>query len=306
MTLDLAHSIIEPHASLPDWLAARDTFIGASESPALFGCGYANQSPLTIAMDKLGQREREEDEESEAMTWGTELQDAIATQFGRRIGKEVSTFGRFTILRHADHPHIGATLDNHLESESAVVELKNVGSYNAREWDGDEPPLRVQVQVQQQMFCAGADHAYVVALIGGNRLTWKVVERHERFIGELVRRLDQFWAEIHAGKLPEIDGSAATTEALKSLYRATSGETVELPAELEGWDAKLCGAKLAIKVAEAVKSEAENRIRAALGTAVRGVLPGGVEYHSPVTTVNHAAKEAYTSEYRALRRKAAK
>ena len=300
--------LINPHRSYDSWRATRPTFVGASESPTLFGVGYSSQSPTTLALSKLGLETESDREESEAMRWGTRLQDAIGEEFGERVGLDVKSLGPFTVVRSAQKPYIAATLDGYVDEPAlGVVELKNVGAYNARDWDGDEPPLRVNVQVQHQMFCVGpgCGIAYVVGLIGGNQLSWKVVERHDRFIAALVQRIDDFWGDIHAGKMPPIDGSEATSAALKSLYRATNGESIALPHECELWDEKLQQAKAAIKVQEELKSEMENRIRAALGAAEMGVLPNGVMYVSPVTIVNHKAKEAFTSQFRALRRKAA-
>jgi putative phage-type endonuclease len=288
------------------WLQSRRSFIGASESPILFGVGYSSQSPTALAMAKLGMVEPGEqpgDEETEAMRWGTRLQDTIAAEFSERSSVPVKSLGQFTVVRSAEKPYIGATLDGYAEDPLSVVELKNVGAYNARDWEADEPPLRVNVQVQHQMFCTGADRAYVVALLGGNRLTWHVVYRHERFIAALVERIDQFWGLIQEGKLPPVDGSEATANALRAAYRACNGEAVPMPPEAEQWDTDLVKAKEEIKRWEAVKTEAENKIRSVLGEAEMGVLASGVAYTAKVTTVHHKAKEAYTSEYRALRRK---
>lgn len=265
---------------MSDWLAERRTMIGASESPAILGCGYANESAWTVYARKIG--ELDEQEECEAFEWGHAIQPIALKMFSKRTGIKVDDLGPFAIQRHPDMPWIGATLDGiaTVDGRRAVVEAKNVGQYHARDWaDEDEPPpLRVQVQIAHQMLAADADIGFAVACVGGNKLAWRRIDRNRRFEAVLIERLAAFWRCVDTRTPPKVDGSIATAKALAALWPGDDGEEVYLPAEAAEWDAALVKAKADKKEAEARETAAANQIKAAIGEAAFGILPSGERY----------------------------
>ena len=293
------------YGSLDAWLAARSDFIGASESPALCGVGYASQSPYSVWTTK-GPGGVPDQLEGEQLECGKVLQPAILELASRRLGMQIYDPGEFTVYRSAERPFVGTTLDGIARDRDGVpctVECKNVAGYNAADWQGDEPPLRVNVQIQHQCFAAGLGRGYAVGLLGGNRVICKCVQRDERFIKALVSRLDAFWELVGSRTPPPIDASEATTEALKRLYPSSNGETIDLPAEADKWDRSLQKAKARIKRWGALKREAENRLKASIGDAEAGLLPSGSIYTYWNQVTEYKAREAYTATYRILRRK---
>ena len=227
----------------------------------------------------------------------------ILSEFAERTGFEVQDLGEFTIQRHASLPWMGATLDGFVEDTPdgpAVVEAKNVSQVNAADWSGEEPPLRTNVQVQHQMECCGARVAYVVGLIGGNRLTWKKVGRNQRFIDAMLPLLAAFWELVEKGIPPPVDGSGATRRILDALYPEDNGAAEALPPESDQWDDKLVRAKGRVKRLGTLIDYYENELRAAIAGATYGRTPAGVEYS--LKTQTRAAHHVKESTFRVLRR----
>jgi predicted phage-related endonuclease len=137
-------------------------------------------------------------------------------------------------------------------------------------------------------------------LLGGNRLVWRRIERNEGFISALSTQLAVFWRHVEHRKPPPIDGSKATREALKRLYPHDTGEEIGLPLEADMWDRGLANANTDVAAATERRDEAANKIKAAIGTASIGVLPGGDRY-----TYREAHRKAYdvdATSFRVLRR----
>jgi predicted phage-related endonuclease len=111
-----------------------------------------------------------------------------------------------------------------------------------------------------------------------------------------------FWDLVESRTPPPVDGSEQTAEALKRLYAADDGSSVTLPAEAAQWDDALQTAKAAIKSAEETKRAIENQIKAAIGDATFGELPGGGRYKWGTIERNEPAREARIITYRQLRR----
>lgn len=294
------------HDNLSSWLIARRAVIGASESPAILGVGYSSQSPFSVYVDKTAPRVDSVEEESEAYDWGHAIQPVVLSMFTRRTGIPVENPGDFTIARHPEIPWLGCTLDGFsYDPEESVVEVKNVGHYNASDWTDDEPPLRVQVQIQHQLCVTGAKLGYAVACLGGNKLAWHKVERNDRFIDSMLPRLEKFWECVKTRTPPEVDGSTATKLALARLHPHDDGSVVEIAdPEVVVWANCLEKAKECIKIQEAVKLEAENRLRAALGEATYGVLDDGRWFSFKTQTrAEHVVAESTFRVLRALKGK---
>lgn len=291
--------MIQTNLDRPSWLAARNRIIGASESPSICGVGY--ESAYSVWARKCGLVTAEETE-SELLEAGNVLQPAIIELARRRTGLDI--IGEDHTIRLSDDvPYIGCTLDAYYLEDSQVipVECKNIGLYNASEWRDDLPPVRVNVQAQHQMFVTKAPKALVLGLIGGNRLVVKEVQRDEAFLGVLLLVLEKFWSHVERQEPPEVDGSNSTAETLSKLYgREVEGEEVDLPEEAAVWDRERLEAHEAEKTAKARKQAAENAIKAAIGTAACGRLPGGGKYIWK--TIERAGYECPATSYRQLTR----
>lgn len=285
--------------SLESWLSHRSESIGASESPVLFGHGYSGDSPYSLWARKVT-REIQQDS-SEFLEWGRMIQPVAIAMFQKKKGLQVTDLGDYTILRHKDTPFVSATLDGITEDDEglAIVECKNIAGYNSRDWDGDEPPVRVNIQMQQQMYVSGATHGYAVACIGGNQLEVKPVKRNDYFIDVMLKVLAQFWKCVETNTPPDVDGSPATATALARLHPNDNGETVMLPPDALVWSEELEKIKSDIKRLEAEKMERENLLKAAIGDSTYGLLDDGRRWAwKTQTRASYVVKE---SSFRVLR-----
>ena len=273
-------SIIEQWQTEAEWKEARKSGIGASEVAAIFGCGYANQSPLTIWASKTGTAEAPIDEATLRMfKRGHKLEPVIASEFEDETGLLAIDPGDYTIFRHLTVPFLFATLDRfclHPEHGPIPVELKAVNGRFRGDWNEDEePPLKYNIQCQVQMACTGASHCYLVGLVGGDELVIRLIERNDRFIETMYKRLEEFWGYVQLREMPPVDASEATRSMLGLIYPKDSGAEVSLPDDFIELDRELLEVKDKIKVLESRENIIENQIKAAIGEATRGCLPVG-------------------------------
>lgn len=295
--------LVDEHLTEAEWLESRRSLVGASDTAGIFGVGYADQSAVTVWDSKVNGPRAFDQAKVKRLNIGKLMEPALRAIFAQESGQTCVSPGQFTIFRHKELPWLGATLDaltGHDEYGPCPVELKNVSNFAREEWEGDEPPLKYAVQVQHQLAVTGASHGFLLGLIGGNDPIIKTIERNERFIGAMLKRLEEFWGYVQRRELPPVDSSYATAQILAKLWPEDSGATVALPAEAAEWDRELTEAKDVIKCAEARKLAAENLLKAAIGDATWGDLPGGGRYSwKTQTRAEHFVKE---STFRVLRR----
>lgn len=258
------------------WLQERMSCIGASDSPSVLGINPF-KSAFQLWAEKTGFAEADDLSKNEAVEFGIRLERPVAEAFAERTGRRVEMWPPFSLVRDPQRPYVSCTPDAVQECErrgEGLVQIKTTSAYNAGDWT-DGPPLYYQVQVQQELHVTGYSWGTLVVLIGGQKLRWFDVERNDRFISALLPKLDDFWSLVQNQTPPEVDGSAATASVLAKLHPDDDGTEVLLPAEAAGWSDEIEAAKEQIKAAEAVRTAAENKLKAAIGDATFGLLPNG-------------------------------
>jgi putative phage-type endonuclease len=272
--------LIETHETEAEWLEARKSGIGASEVASVFGCGYANTSPITVWAAKTGGPRMEfSDEQLRRMNRGKKLEPVIASEFAEETGLECYDPGDFTIYRSIDCPWLFATLDRWCVAPGygpIPVELKAVNGRFRGDWDeSDEPPLKYMVQCQTQMAVTGAAACYLVGLIGGDEIVVRLIERNDRFIEAMIAKLAGFWGYVVNHLMPPVDESEATRAMLGLIYPKDTGAEISLPIDFIELDRELLSLKEQKKTIETRIDGIENMIKAELKTATRGCLPVG-------------------------------
>lgn len=260
------------------WLAARNTSIGASEAAALFGVSRWD-TITSLWARKTGRLVETNDERSKLLKWGLRLEPAIAAGYEEDSGRKLARAGQYAVALHPELPFMTATPDYfiveaHDRAGNGLVEIKNVGAWVAKRWE-DGVPDDVQIQVQHQMACTGADWVTVLPLVGGNDDRPVDIERSPSFIAELEEACAWFWEFVRLDRQPPVDGSPRTLEVIKKLHPLDNGEEIALPEDAVIWWQLLEEAKQAAKVAEAAKTDAETRLKAAFGDATYGRLTDG-------------------------------
>lgn len=270
-----------------EWLIARRKSIGASEVSAILGLSpFA--SPMSVYADKLGLSEPLDDSDGR-LAWGLMMEPAIATAYKAQTGREVTFDPPYTRHHYGSpttgfEPNLSCTLDARTcrapqiltvyPSAWGPLELKTVDSTKWDEWESG-PPLHYQVQLQAQMACIGATWGAIASSIGGRPPVSFDIERDDAFIEVMLQAAADFWQLVEARTPPPPDPSAATKRALSQLYRKHKpGLRVTLPPEAEIWYRMRAEAKVVIKEAEAQIAEAEAEIKASMGDAEFGEIPG--------------------------------
>lgn len=284
------------------WLRLRREGIGSSDAPGILGVSPF-QSPLAVYADKLGLKE--DDEQSEAMKWGTLLEPLILSEFGAETERAVKQAGE--LLRSRDVPWLQCTLDGE-EIDVArggligQVEAKATG-WRAGDWS-EGIPEHVMVQVQHAFAVTGREWGSVVVLLNGCRLLWADVERDQPFIDEVLMPAEaEFWRRVQAREPVDPDGSKSSAEALKWLYPTSDpGAFVTLPGDFVDLDRERCELKARIADMASRVEVIDQLLKAEIGSSETGYLANGVIY-----THKRHERKGYTvapTSYRQLRRKA--
>lgn len=275
--------VAPPGISEQEWHGVRATGIGGSDVPAILRMDRY-RSPWHVWQAKRGHADSSD---SEAARMGRKLEGFIADEFAERAGFTLAD--PVGTLAHHERPWMLANIDRlvleapiveaGLPMRIAPLECKNRSEYRAADWkDGvpDEPAL----QAHWYLGVTGYDHAWVAALLGGNRLRYYRLERDQELIDELVAYCGRWWEEhVLAGVRPPADGSRATTDLIARLWEAAPEATCEVDASRT---LVLLTRRARLK-AELTKTgseldEVENELKVALGEAEVAMIGGRTAY----------------------------
>jgi putative phage-type endonuclease len=247
--------------SREDWLKMRQTGLGGSDASAVVGLNRY-RSPLSVYYDKV--QGEPVTEENEFMYWGNALEEIVANEFTRRSCLKVRR--KNAILQSKEYPFMLANVDRLVVGVDEGLECKTASAYKSGEWSNENIPWEYELQCHHYMAVTGYSAWWIAVLIGGNQFIYKRVQRDQAIIDQLTAIESAFWNEhVIPQKPPAPDGSAGSSETLKSLYPNSNGTEIDLPSEVEKWVLQQDDAKAAIKAAEELKDEAENRLKALLG-----------------------------------------
>jgi predicted phage-related endonuclease len=298
-----------------EWRAARHCNINSTEVAALFGMGsYA--TAFEIALEKQ-QSEPSELEQSERMTWGKRLQDAIAQGVADDYGVSIESME----LVYGQHPdaRLGSSFDykiirggatnhaaNGLNDRAVVVgpgllEIKNVDSLQyKRNWIDGEAPDQIEIQLQTQLEVLDLPWGCIAAFVGGNKIEMIIRERDRKVGAAIVTRVRDFWINLDKGILPD-PIMPEDARCLIALYQYAEPEKLydgAGDAELAG----LCRSYAAASEKERAASESKKVLKAKIlqriGDAERAVLPG---FKVSAGMVAEAAMAYTRPSYRNLR-----
>jgi predicted phage-related endonuclease len=324
------------HSSDRDrWLAERRKGVGASESAAILGQQPPSwSSAYELWAIKTGRAPEKELDDLEYVFWGSELEPAIISGYGKRTQRTVVPFG--LMLRSTRWPWMTATPDA-LVSESATandasrmaqlvtesiaghdilhemaenvatcgwwpLQTKNIGFGSADHW-ANGLPAYYAIQCIHEALVFGAGKVTGAALIAGQRLAWDDITVNlegtlERQIVNLTKR---FMADhVEADVAPAPDHSESSKRALVAVFPLEQpGKKVVLGATAMDRAYELERAKEQLKAAEVEAKRLENLIRAEMGDAEVAIYPDGSAH-----TLKSQTRGGST--FRVLRRKEAR
>lgn len=290
------------------WLLARRSMVCASDVPVILGHWG---SVARLWAEKRGEAEPIAD--TEQLLLGRLMELAIIEAYSARTGNKAISDGRLYTQTRGGLT-LGATLDAWTEVDGLEVplEVKNVGAWNASEWENG-PPDRYIAQVQAQMLVTSTPFAIVCALIGGQRLSIHRVDRDTALQVRILTAAQAFWQRVESGECPpdrehHKHVKASGGEVAWSLD-TEEGQTIALLTKR----ADMLSAQ--IKAHESELDDVRGQIKAAIGTRERATVGdlGGWAYTSQSKTSYReagpgevATHVAVVTTTRALRRSKAR
>lgn len=256
-----------------EWLEVRRQGIGSSDAAAAVGLN-PYKSPLMLWMEKTGRDHLlpaiDVKDDTLPIFWGNLLEPIVAAQYSRRTGHRVRKIN--AVLQHPD-PELGwmlANIDREVVGAEGVqiLECKTAGINGARSW-ADGVPEYVQLQVQHQLAVTGNQAADVAVLIGGQKLEVHRIERDDVLIGRLIRLERNFWRYVETDTPPPAGATDSCELALRSLFPADAGSTVDFSEdrELSAKFADLQALREKIEALQPLERTLKHAIQQAMGEA---------------------------------------
>ncbi|GED71215.1 hypothetical protein BRE01_49170 [Brevibacillus reuszeri] len=264
--LRLVNTLNMQHA---DWLEYRRLGIGGSDAAAI--CGMSRyKSPMGVYLEKLGELPPVED--NPKMKAGRKLEPVIADWFAEDTGYKV--WRQNAIFQHPEHPFMLANIDRWLPGLNAGLECKNTSEYCKDDWSGTQAPTEYILQCNHYMAVTGADRWFIVVLIGGWDLQWRVIERDEELIKNLITIEKGFWEDHVMAKMPP-SFSHQDTEYLKTTFaESATDSSIELPEDAYPIIQELHRARADKSIAEQREEAAKNQIKGYMQTSERAYFQG--------------------------------
>lgn len=255
-------------ANHEEWLKLRSQYIGGSDAAAVVGLN-AYASPFSLWAEKTGRVPGFAG--NLATEVGTYLEEFVAQKFAEITGKKVRKCNQSFL--NSEYPFAIANIDREIVGEDAGLEIKTTTELNMKKFKGGEYPANYYCQCVHYMAITGKQRWYLAVLIGNREFKWFIIERDEAEIEALMTAERDFWELVKTDTPPAVDGTAATTEALKTIYEDSDDRNVDLfnyAADLRQYMAL----NQQIKELESIKDEAANRIKLFLGEAGGGECDG--------------------------------
>lgn len=275
------------YASREEWLAIRDATeaIGGSEAGAILGLNpYA--SPYSVWCRRTHRTPEQPD--NERMRQGRDLEQYVAERFSELTGKGVHRVN--AVLVNDEHPRLMATIDRKVENEDAGLECKTASALTSSKFAGGEFPASYYAQVVTYLAVTGYRTWYLAVLVLGDSFKVFVVTRDPEMEkpewAESILRIDDgeiravsdaataFWRFVQDDTPPPVDGSMATTDALREVYaEAAPGTAIDLEPVRDALKRR-AEAKADAEAAEARVRECDNEVMAFMGETEAGVTDG--------------------------------
>lgn len=253
--------------SREEWLKLRKTGIGGSDAGAICGLNPYS-SAMNVFLDKIS--EETEDQDSEAMRQGRDLEEYVAQRFVEETGLKVRRSNM--MYRSREYPFMLADVDRLVVGEDAGLECKTASAYNADKWRDGEVPAHYVIQCYHYMAVTGKKSWYLAALILGMEFLYVKLSWDEEAIQNLVRLESDFWNHhVMTGVMSEPDGSRACDQVLERYFRhARNGSSILLT----GFDRKLerrMEIDGLIRTLETEKNQIDQEVKLAMGESEKAV-----------------------------------
>ena len=251
--------------NIEQWRELRHRYIGGSVEDAVVGLNPFSSAYSLWAekTDKIPAFEG-----NLATEVGTYLEEFVAKKFEQETGKKVRRENHSLI--NDKYPWAIANVDRVIVGENAGLEIKTTSALNLKRFKNGEYPENYYVQCVHYLAVTGKDRWYLAVLIGNRDFNIYVIERDEEEIAALMEAEKEFWRYVQAKTPPPADGSPSTTEAIKTIFKESTEETVDLSA----FESDLSQYTAIGETIDDLKGKREaigNRIKSFMGTSNKGL-----------------------------------
>ena len=249
------------------WLQERRSGLGGSDAAAILGLSrWATEIDVWMAKTGLAP----ERGETEAMWWGSAVEEIVARRYVEKTGRKLWNPER--VFRHPEREFLVGTPDRLVLGAKLGVEVKTASIYSAADWGregSDEIPPAYVIQCCHYLALTGFPVWDVAVLIGGADFRIYRVVRDVEFEREFVERLSDWWdRHVIRGERPGFDGSEGSGRYLAARFpKAEERTIIEAPVEAEEHVARIEQAKTAVKTWEEERALRENLLKELIGPA---------------------------------------
>lgn len=207
----------------------RKNYIGGTDAAAILGFSRW-RSPLDVWAEKTGQLNPEDISQKLPVKLGVKLEDIVAELFSEQIGLKVRRVNE--TLYHSKYYFLAANIDRRVVGEDTILECKTTSAFNAKEWEGEEFPPEYIVQCMHYLMVTGKSKCYLAVLIGNTDFKIKEIERDDKMIETMKKKLVEFWEEYVMKKQMPTIITANDSETLQKLFpKAIIGQEIQLTDE---------------------------------------------------------------------------
>jgi putative phage-type endonuclease len=271
--------ISDPETSRDDWLELRRTGIGGSDALAVAGMDPW-KAPLGVYLEKTGIVESTV-EETPLMRWGNMLEPVLADWFQATTGIEVFRCG---MLGHPTREWQLFSPDR-LTADGGILEIKTTGMRGAKAWADGKVADRAAIQLQHGMSVTGLTHGYAVAGIWGEDPVYRIVQRDNDLISDLVQIESEFWDQVTSDQPPALGRHPAEASLMQHLYPYGEEDSVDLSPQAYMALSQYVALGKQIKSLKVQQDGLKGAVTAELGTASEGLWQGtvAVTWRNPVS-----------------------
>lgn len=247
-------------ADREEWKKLRSKYIGGSDAAAVVGLNPYS-SAYSLWAEKTGKTAPFEG--NLATEVGTFLEEFVAKKFEQETGKKVRRCNQ-SILNDK-YPWAIANIDREIVGEDAGLEIKTTSELLTKKFKGGEYPSQYYVQATHYLAMTGKQKWYLAVLIGNRDFKVFTIERDETEINALMSAEEKFWSCVTNNTPPAVDGSKATSEALKAIY--PEGQNFRA-VDLFGYEdclTQYMALKVQIDELTKLKEEMANRVKLYMG-----------------------------------------
>lgn len=246
-----------------EWHELRKSGIGGSEVSTIMGLNKY-ETPYELWLLKTNRAKATDLSGNQAVEWGHRLEPLVAQKFAD-AHPELKVKNRNATFVDREHLWRHANIDRQVtepDGTKAVLEIKTVGTYRAKDWYDGVPPYYL-TQVTMYCLVTGWKRAYVAALVGGQDYREYVVEPDEADLEAVAKAVDGFWLDyVQADVPPALVGTESESRALLQQFPICGQDyidgTQEEDAELSEYEANM--ASIRELKDEIAKLEDDNRL----------------------------------------------